>query len=299
MLFSARQSSGFFSLKVGRAVLVQPAGAHKAGAAGREHASANAPVPPAGAGMCIQIYPDSRFHPRRPRHPTGADRGGASAGSTAANGRRDEACSSPTRRPRSALDSGARCGARPLPDRGLAAGTTAAAAPACGGLPAAAAAAAPGRGFGAALARTARGAAGSADRAQFTYGPQYGGRRRAARPSSRVYRRRAGAAALPRPRCAKHPVPQGATRQGVPGHGLAAPGAEQSDFPPYWARGRWHLGGAGSTAREPPPRASTGLRRPSPAAPPTPPPPPPLHAQGALLERTRRLVLAVRSRVAI
>ena len=58
------------------------------------------------------------------------------------------------------------------------------------------------------------------------------------------------------------------------------------------------MGGAGSTAREPPPRASTGLRRPSPAAPPTPPPPPPLHAQGALLERTRRLVLAVRSRVA-
>ena len=56
-----------------------------------------------------------------------------------------------------------------------------------------------------------------------------GGARRAARPSSRVYRRRAGAAALPRPRCAKHPVPQGATRQGVPGHGLAAPGAEKSD----------------------------------------------------------------------
>ena len=184
--------------------------------------SANAPVPPAGAGMCIQIYPDSRFHPRRPRHPTGADRGGASAGSTAANGRRDEACSSPTRRPRSALDSGARCGARPLPDRGLAAGTTAAAAPACGGQPAAAAAAARGRGFGAALARTARGAAGSADRAQFTYVPRYGGRRRAARPSSRVYRRRAGAAALPRPRCAKQPFPLGATRQGVSGHRVAA-----------------------------------------------------------------------------
>ena len=78
----------------------------------------------------------------------------------------------------SALDSSVRCDARPLPDRGLAAGSTAAAAPACGGQPAAAAAARC-RGFGAALARTARGRARSADRAQFTYAPQYGRRRRA------------------------------------------------------------------------------------------------------------------------